>query len=618
MSRTNRPEISRRQSRFFLAVLFALLSAGVTGAEEDGSSFARVRYLEGELEITRIQDQESYFATVNTPVMAGDQLRTDPGGRAEIQLGDGSLLLADRATRFDILDLGGGDPAQGGVQGFRLREGTIFLDVRRGFDPGDTIRVDTPVASIFLEGDGEFRIDTMLSGEVVVSSYSGTAEVIGDFRSVVVNGGERTVVNEAGNPAPPAIFNTARMDDFFLWVEDRQLAYVRSTPGEDFQEPAYEDLPEEVIPYVPELNRYGGWSFQAVYGWVWRPFHLQVGWRPYSIGFWSYYPSEWTWVSQEPWGWYPYHYGRWQWMAGFGWGWVPGRVYSGAWVSWAYGNSYIGWCPLNYYNQPSFYGLHLSAYDSRSWVFVNYSRFQGRGLHSHLVSPREVLRKERVHRARRNPHFGPRDLRSEDIGRRLVGELKREPGRSRTPLSATVQRSFRDSDRSERKIAREPRNRSRREQPSTLNPTRTPARSGDTRADRPSRRRSAPGRSTNRPRAVSPEKKSASPRGPDRSRRESRVEPDRKVLREILDRNRRPPVVRKKPGGTTRPSGGSPRATHRSSGSKSGAGKSTGPRKGRTTGGKKASGRSSRSSRSKANNPRSSKRGSSKGGSKKH
>ncbi len=618
MSRTNRPVLSRRQSRFFLAALFALLSAGVTGAEEDGSSFARVRYLEGELEITRIQDQESHFATVNTPVMAGDQLRTDPGGRAEIQLGDGSLLLADRATRFDILDLGGGDPAQGGVQGFRLREGTIFLHVRRGFDPGDTIRVDTPVASIFLEGDGEFRIDAMLSGEVVVSSYSGTAEVIGDFRSVVVNGGERTVVNEAGNPAPPATFNTARMDEFFLWVEDRQLAYVRSTPGEGFQEPAYEDLPEEVIPYVPELNRYGGWSFQAVYGWVWRPFHLQVGWRPYSIGYWSYYPSGWTWVSQEPWGWYPYHYGRWQWMAGFGWGWVPGRVYSGAWVSWAYGNSYIGWCPLNYYNQPSFYGLHLSAYDSRSWVFVNYSRFQGRGLHSHLVSPREVLRKERVHRARRNPHFGPRDLRSEDIGRRLVGELKREPGRSRTPLSATVQRSFRDSDRSERKIAREPRNRSRREQPSTLNPTRTPARSGDTRADRPSRRRSVPGRSTNRPRAVSPEKKSASPRGPDRSRRESRVEPDRKVLREILGRNRRPTVVREKPGGTRRPSGGSPRATHRSSGSKSGAGKSTGPRKGRTTGGKKASGRSSRSSRSKANNPRSSKRGSSKGGSKKH
>ncbi len=100
------------------------------------------------------------------------------------------------------------------------------------------------------------------------------------------------------------------------------------------------------VSFHADLAPYGHWFEYGSYGWVWRPYHVHHGWRPYTVGHWVLTDAGWTWISYEPWGWAPYHYGRWFYDAGYGWVWVPGDVWAPAWVSWRYGDGYVGWAPL--------------------------------------------------------------------------------------------------------------------------------------------------------------------------------------------------------------------------------------------------------------------------------
>ena len=96
----------------------------------------------------------------------------------------------------------------------------------------------------------------------------------------------------------------------------------------------------------------GNWIEVADYGYCWQPDVVVTNqdWRPYADGYWAYTDLGWTWVSYEDFGWATYHYGRWARLEGYGWVWVPGRdadlEWGPAWVSWRYGDNYVGWAPL--------------------------------------------------------------------------------------------------------------------------------------------------------------------------------------------------------------------------------------------------------------------------------
>src|SRR6185437_4294486 len=98
--------------------------------------------------------------------------------------------------------------------------------------------------------------------------------------------------------------------------------------------------------FVQPLSPYGEWVVVGDYGRVWRPAHVEAGWRPYANGHWELTPDGWYWVSDEPWAWATYHYGRWQLAGSYGWVWVPETVWGPAWVSWRSGGGYVGWAPL--------------------------------------------------------------------------------------------------------------------------------------------------------------------------------------------------------------------------------------------------------------------------------
>lgn len=110
--------------------------------------------------------------------------------------------------------------------------------------------------------------------------------------------------------------------------------------------------PSALSAFNADLEPYGSWYAHPKFGVVWVPQESAVGadFKPYVTGgHWALTNTgDWTWVSDQPFGWIVYHYGRWTWTSDYGWVWIPGREYSNAWVDWRVpgtGDPYLGWAP---------------------------------------------------------------------------------------------------------------------------------------------------------------------------------------------------------------------------------------------------------------------------------
>ncbi len=144
--------------------------------------------------------------------------------------------------------------------------------------------------------------------------------------------------------------------------------------------------------FFDTLGPYGSWIDVDIYGRVWLPNVVEVGWRPYTHGSWVYTSAGWTWNSDWRWGWAPFHYGRWFHHGQYGWVWVPGAVWAPAWVAWREGDGWLGWAPLPPRARWSVgVGLDLGALDlsiaiaSDGWIFVSDRYFLDPRLHSRIV-----------------------------------------------------------------------------------------------------------------------------------------------------------------------------------------------------------------------------------------
>ena len=134
-----------------------------------------------------------------------------------------------------------------------------------------------------------------------------------------------------------------------------------------------------VAGFHDNLAPYGTWVTVGNYGSCWRPARLSAGWQPYLNGEWLYSDYGWTWASYDPWGEIPFHYGSWVYDPVYGWVWVPGTVWAPAWVTWCYGDDFVGWAPLPptfAFAATGYFGSPLVVSSSR-YVFVATNRFVG-------------------------------------------------------------------------------------------------------------------------------------------------------------------------------------------------------------------------------------------------
>jgi hypothetical protein len=429
--------MKRRTGTLAAAAMLAMLTAlrgpafaQATDPEGYGDGYGsgdygRIRSADSGATILRANTEsgESDRASVNAPLFPGDLLRTADGQRVEVQLAGGSMVRID--TGADVLFQSMPNPSA------KFQDNTVIglkagvIRVTSRLAEKEEFRIDTPDASVYLLGEGEFRIAAGDRNGTRVESLRGVAEVVGNEASVLVRGGMGTAVVAGSAPGTPRAHSALASDGFDRWCAARDDAYRAHDHDVNLEQPR--DVPDEVRPYYGELSAQGSFDVDPDYGVVWYPTGVSSDWRPYYDGYWSYGPGGYFWVSNEPWGWAPYHYGCWQWTSRHRWCWVPGHVFAGAWVSWSWGSLSVGWAPLDFWGGAAWIGgpLYAGYYDSHCWTFVNYDHFGSRNVHRYAVpidSVRDDLRHATV--VTRGPSIDPRRIaRSPDWRSRALRQV---------------------------------------------------------------------------------------------------------------------------------------------------------------------------------------------------
>ena len=383
-----------RSKNFWVAVASAafLWASQARGDSERRSAYSYVRESSGSVTVVS-ELNGSVEARRNLPIAAGDSLRTDDPGRAEVALADGNLVQIGGGTELKFVSLSDQQGSDDEVSALELSEGSLILSVV-GDDERSVPRVDTSAATVYGSLGSRVRINADPRRGTAVIVRAGSVEVRTQAGSYTVRAGNYLTVKE--DEEPEIARGDFSRDRFDGWAAER-LQVNSESPRSASSKYVEEDYAGD----VQALDGYGDWDYNSNYSsYVWRP-RVSVGWTPYSSGSWYYTPIGLSWWSSDPWGWYPSHYGNWFFDSGWNsWCWSPGSLYSPAWVYWGYSGSFLGWCPVgwyggfspwwdNYYRRWSFPRAGLSfalngrfstrRVDLRGWNFTGAQNVGGRG-----------------------------------------------------------------------------------------------------------------------------------------------------------------------------------------------------------------------------------------------
>ncbi len=357
-----------------LALPLVLAVSTTAALADEGHHYIRTRWVEAEVSVER-PGGEVEQASLNVPVLPGDRLVSEVGGRAELQTADGTLIRLDERSQLDYLDQQRDD---GGAELFvlRLRSGSLYI---HGTLPPNRYRIDTTHGSIEVTSPGLLRVDTDRY-ETRLSVLEGEAVLLGEGEEMLVASWQTASAIRGRQPARPRTLDVPN-DAFAAWEAERgapDAGWSAQAPGLGWQ----------------ELSAEGEWLWDEALGQqVWRP-SVDREWQPFVYGRWYWAEDDWVWVADEPWGWAPYHYGRWRQSSALGWYWVPGSGWAPSWVDWIEGDDYVGWRPE---------GLDASPdVDVNIWVFTQRVDFGRHDIHRCRLRmrPREYSRARRVRTAR--------------------------------------------------------------------------------------------------------------------------------------------------------------------------------------------------------------------------
>ncbi len=265
-------------------------------SQDPPSRVARLSVVEGSVSLQPGGTGDWGAASKNRPLTIGDKLWTEQGARVELQAGQAALHLGGM-TALSFLNL------DGNITQLRLAEGALNFRVRQ-ISEGDVYEVDTPNAAFTVTEAGAFRIDVNENGDATaITAIRGAGEIAAGGQSYTVHAGERADINGLDNNVRFATSAATQPDELDRWAQQRDQK------EENSQSARY--VSRDVVGYS-DLDDYGTWRDEPEYGHVWVPNSVDVGWAPYSYGYWNWVgPWGWTWVDYSPWGFAPFHYGRW-------------------------------------------------------------------------------------------------------------------------------------------------------------------------------------------------------------------------------------------------------------------------------------------------------------------
>jgi hypothetical protein len=290
------------------AALALALAAATTAAQaqDPPARVGRIAYLAGPVSFSPSGATDWAQAPLNRPLVAGDRLWTDAGGRDEAQFGS-AIARMDSGTLLTVL------AADERTTQLQVSQGRIDLHVRR-LAPGETVEVDTPNLAFVARQPGDYRLAIAPDGGTTdVTVLNGAGDVYGDGASLALAPGQgyRFGGQDLNNYG---LLPSAPPDEFDRWALARDQRSERAI--------ARRYVPQGVVG-AEDLDDYGSWRTVPEYGAVWVPDRAPQNWAPYHAGHWAWIdPWGWTWIDDQPYGYAVSHYGRWI-RTPDTWAWVP-------------------------------------------------------------------------------------------------------------------------------------------------------------------------------------------------------------------------------------------------------------------------------------------------------
>jgi hypothetical protein len=189
--------------------------------------WGQLSLIEGAVSIRPAAGDTWAIPDTNVVLGAGDRLWVDTAGHLEVEFGSTAVRLASE-TELDLMRIDTSEMQllvpQGSVD-YRLRE----MDTSKSYE------VDAPNAAIFLEENGEYRIDVSTNGDTTrLVTWSGHAQVAAAGRTFPVDSGQMVYVR-GDSTTVYQIMPAGPMDAFDLWARDRNTREEDTGPMEGEQ-----------------------------------------------------------------------------------------------------------------------------------------------------------------------------------------------------------------------------------------------------------------------------------------------------------------------------------------------------------------------------------------------
>ena len=371
----------KRMKRWMGLLVCLFLTAVVmvppsSAADEPGMVVGRIFHIEGDL-LRYVPAEKDWVAVVrDAPFGIEDTLFSGSRGMAELIVPNGTWIRIGNSTQIQFIaldtDLAEMDVASGVARFYNKSSDTVI----KATSPFGYVLAYPGTVFDFYVGDNSVEVVAVRgkvsfvhsATEAKYDAAAGSPSILADQQQV--SSGEGTVDPDWNR------WNTVREN---FWAAK---ARVRGR--------SVEYLPPSLRDEAYALDENGSWEsvpYEGTSRWFWRP-RVVVGWSPFTVGRWTDWYGDQTWIPAEPFGYVTHHYGNWVYVRNY-WYWAPPVVsvrvglplldvgfywYPGR-VSWIHTGTYVGWVPLapreTYYSYRHWGGPHVVVVNNVNITQIN-------------------------------------------------------------------------------------------------------------------------------------------------------------------------------------------------------------------------------------------------------
>jgi hypothetical protein len=371
----------KRMKRWMGLLVCLFLTAVVmvppsSAADEPGMVVGRIYYIEGDL-LRYVPAEKDWVAVVrDAPFGTEDTLFSGSRGMAELIVPNGTWIRIGNSTQIQFIaldtDLAEMDVAMGVARFYNKSSDTVIKTT----SPFGYVLAYPGTVFDFYVGENSVEV-VAVSGKVsfVHSATEAKYDVAAGSPSILAD--QQQVSSGEGTVDP----------DWNRWNTGRETFWAAKARVKGR---SVEYLPPDLRDESYALDENGSWEsvpYEGTSRWFWRP-RVAVGWSPFTVGRWTDWYGDQTWIPAEPFGYVTHHYGNWvyarnNWywappvmsvrvglpLLDVGFFWYPGRV------SWIHTGTYVGWVPLapreTYYSYRHWGGPHAVVVNNVNITQIN-------------------------------------------------------------------------------------------------------------------------------------------------------------------------------------------------------------------------------------------------------